>query len=142
MSHSLAKIDGKFYKKCKVVMLPTEKKSIIGGIVKRSVDNKLVLHTDVTQWHGINQHLYILSDEEIKEGDWKYNSKLDFIWKHNRLNKAQELKNICHPETRKIIASTDVNLNLPVPSNVFLSIYCEKGGIDEVFVEYVKKHTK
>lgn len=56
--------------KYKVVMLPTEKASKI--CLNRST-NKLDLDT-TSIYNSIQkfQHLYILSDEEIKEGDWIY----------------------------------------------------------------------
>ncbi len=60
-------------KKCKVLLLPTNEKATIGSIVTRPSDNRMaivnVLTKDDTQ-PCIHQHLYFLSDEEIKEGDW------------------------------------------------------------------------
>jgi hypothetical protein len=49
----------------KIHVLPTDKPSRL--ILRK--DNKLVLRTPITQWHGRNQNIYITSDEEIKEGD-------------------------------------------------------------------------
>ena len=45
----------------------TEEKTLL---VLRLVDNKLVLHTPITQWHGVNQYVHITSDEEVKAWDW------------------------------------------------------------------------
>ena len=45
----------------------TEEKTLL---VLREVDNKLVLHTPITQWHGVNQYVHITSDEEVKAWDW------------------------------------------------------------------------
>ena len=46
---------------------PTEEKTLL---VLREADNKLVLHTPITQWHGVNQYVHITSDEEVKAWDW------------------------------------------------------------------------
>ena len=45
----------------------TEEKTLL---VLRLVDNKLVLHTPITRWHGVNQYVHITSDEEVKPLDW------------------------------------------------------------------------
>lgn len=74
----------------KVVMLPTEKASHIHFVTPKDnigdnyekVNGKLVplktnklLYTDNTTEYGFPpQHLYIISDDEIKEGDWVYDS--------------------------------------------------------------------
>jgi hypothetical protein len=50
-----------------IFLSPTEQPS---KLVLREVDNKLVLHTPITRWHGVNQYVYITSDEEIREDDW------------------------------------------------------------------------
>lgn len=57
----------------KVVMLPTEKASdgvmwLNNNTIKPSLE---IYFNKLSNWAG--QHLYILSDEEIKEGDWFYN---------------------------------------------------------------------
>ena len=59
-----------------------------------------------------NVHLYILSDDEIKEGDWKYHEKIGYVWKHQREGKGlpEELKSVVSTGTKKVIATTDPNL--------------------------------
>ena len=52
-------------------LIATDKPS---KLVLRNADNKLVRHTPITKWHSVNQHIYITSDEEIKRGDWFYNT--------------------------------------------------------------------
>lgn len=130
------------YVKSKVVMLPTEKAT---RIATRKTDNKLIYSPDfIASDNCINQNLYFLSDEEIKEGDWMYDSKLNIIIQY------KSYKDGC----KKIIATTDTSLKfqfyrgyehtvnpirenpLPKPSNEFLKKYCELGGIEEVLVEY------
>src|SRR5690606_18946949 len=108
--------------------------------------------------NAIFQHLYILSNEEIKEGDWCildlgiFNKpvKVISVREDNPIFKVKIDGGIARLEKlRKIIATTDSSLNeqdrfngksweklLPRPSNEFLKKYCELGGIDEVLVEY------
>lgn len=109
------------FKRTKVVMLPTEKSS---DIILRTRDN--VIHQRKyygTAWEDMGdvyQHLYFLSDDEIKEGDWYVNFKVneknwdeiipDRVCKAD-LNKTNEFK--VHPYSKyckKIIATTDKNL--------------------------------
>ena len=161
------------FKKSKVVMLPTQK-AIKGQIIQYKEDTKLINDEIVPKGQlgyaafEINandrfqpQHIYFLSDEIIKEGDWIYVTKEHFktrIFKCEPIPFKEEVwvnenKDIC----KKIIASTDPFLNrkweeregeqfagfvphLPRPSDSFIKKYCERvGGIDEVMVEY-KEH--
>lgn len=57
------------YKKVNVVMLPTNEKAIPRDLVLSVNNNLRLLDVDKTG-NFTKQHLYILSDEEIKEGDW------------------------------------------------------------------------
>lgn len=107
-----------------------------------------------------NYHLYIISDEEIKEGDWFLNITKNTIHQCNEVN-----NNICSGlnhgeyhgkfECRKIIASTDSNLMLrfndgsgfytcPQPSQEFIDKYINeynKGNVvTDVLVEYILEH--
>lgn len=104
MNNSIIQIDGKFYKKCKIVLLPTEKAKL---------------------------HFFTLSDKEIKEGDWVFDTIINSFFPCSTIK--QNFDNC-----KKIIATTDPELKLPRISNDFLKAYCEKGGIDEVLVEYEK----
>lgn len=134
------------FKRTRVVMLPTEKSNLfiinkeklsystIGGKVHKS---------DIYQ----PQHLYIISDDKLKDGDWCYDTHPKAEMKinqwQNSYNKIESLITHC----QKIIATTDKSLDfapfggqpiliLPEPSQGFIKKYCEKGGIDEVMVEY------
>ena len=81
----------------KIVMLPTEMSNIV-------LDNNKLRLTPYAG-HGFDpQHLYELSNDKINDGDWKYNPLLKHVWKHNRKGKDN---NVIHPETRKIISTTD-----------------------------------
>ena len=139
------------FKKCKVVMLPTNQKSRLfkaGGslhYLSHAVD-------DGEGWRS-PQHLYIISDDEITSkkllntndyyyirnhyNEWyvgKFNGvSFDFI--NNDGNFDSNLF-VC----KKIIATTDVSLGLPQPSQQFIQKYIEeynKGNvITDVLVEY------
>lgn len=99
------------------------------------------------------QHLYITSDDEIKESDWVYNKVQKTVFKAD----ASFMKLIGNSlsTNHKIIATTDKSLlssnsiphprggnskqmvgTLPQPSQAFIEKYCKEGGIDEVLVEY------
>lgn len=136
-------------KEIKVVMLPTEKASWViedkkGKLhmpILRPLSRHDLLRANPANHDNIPQHLYFLSDEEIKEGDW-------IIWE----NKVVKAINTSYWSAKKIIATTDESLRwhqdneiqiidtyhckFPRPSNEFLKKYCELGGIDKVLVEY------
>lgn len=144
-------------KKVKVVMLPTDEVSNIFYLKENSRYKNKIEYSENNPKHWVThlgwqyQHLYFLSDEEIKEGDWYYDSgDENFICK--AFSNTKSLYN-----RQKIIATTDeslyyekeswfssskslsdnkVKIYLPRPSNEFLKAYCKAGGIDEVEVEY------
>lgn len=130
-------------KKCKVLLLPTNEKASL----KLGQNGLLVNNTLGYDSHFTNQHLYFLSNEEIKEGDWMYNperepSILQCVGKGSLRG------------WKKIIATTDKSLSftwrdnkndlhiyhLPQPSQSFIEKFVEeynKGNqITEVMVEY------
>lgn len=126
-------------------MLPTEDKT---HIVTRNSDNTLIYHNNLVSnkefVHLKGQHLYITSDDEIKEGDY-YLELFGGKWKLYKQSKDK----LCYSSARKIIATTDeslnfknsgnqhpYNLNLPQIPQSFIEKYCELGGINEVLVEY------
>lgn len=98
-----------------------------------------------------NQHLYILSDEEIKKGDWfiannaprlclkidKDNTNYPYVTKQGK-----DVVNHSRHWNRVILASTDKSLALPELEQDFIKKYCGKGGIDEVMVDYEKEYVK
>lgn len=149
-------------KKCWVFLIPTKNASKISLDVG---NRKLFLGDDVTCLNDlyINQHLYITSDDEIKEGDWCVDMMpddegiiRDVIYQHKK-----GLQYLDTSTKRKIIATTDRSLvtkifshfsqdlmkvsvykdiHLPQPSESFIQKYIEsynKGEIiKEVMVEY------
>lgn len=148
MTKSIINVDGKFYKKSKVAMLPTEKASNIKLVPKGEYDgiNNKILKKDIlyyveeaTPYGYPSQHLYILSDDEILVDDWVYTKNHEtqkFVIEKIADNyTALVSKKIA----KKIIASNDPELKLPRPKDSFIKKYCELGGIDEVLVEYEDK---
>lgn len=136
-------------------MLPTDKATAAILVNLRSgnlyCDKQEDYHhlIKLKDWRG--RHLYIVTDDEIKEGDWYY-------WVIT--NTVQQFKSVDgdkpSDDCKKIIATTDTELTgikqeweefegdwhksnklgLPQPSQAFIEKYCKVGGIDEVEVEY------
>lgn len=139
-------------RKCQVVMLPTNGKALINNQLYLSMDSnpmKLGLtsraFTSGENFNKIPQHLYITSDEEIKEGEYGIDIRDNKIFKCERLLSnhyecgiLQYQKSYCH----KIIATTD---------NLRLICKDEFGGIDNQFFpqppqqfieDYIKEYNK
>jgi hypothetical protein len=139
-------------KRITVVMLPTNEKTnlfIDKGQLLYFPDHK----RSYVEWKDVQyQHLYFLSDEEIKEGDW-------YIWwtigTSVQFGTVIQAKNgmLAKAARAKIIATTDSSLQdfnfdpekklgnyLPQPSQSFLEVFVKeynKGNvIKEVMVEY------
>jgi len=156
-------------RKCKVVMLATDDDcNLTLGL------NNLLVHHNYTRSaiqnrneDYINQHLYILSDEEIKEGDWFVclNAK---VLQAKQITKSGDIlpteswgaaMSFFPPrECKKIISTTDFLLGkpyskdnmlmssrLPQPSQSFTKKYVTEYNKDniitEVLVEYENVNT-
>lgn len=144
-------------KKCKVVMLPTEDKS---GTIWKTPSGQLI-HTHVSGKYKNKytpQHLYIVSDDEIEEGDWCLTLNSKSVIKANRplLDLIEEGDKMVGRNHKKIIATTDISLIVSDPNNLydprsktgyephslpqipdwFINNYCANNGIDEVEVNY------
>jgi len=131
-------------KKHKIVMLPTErgetelykgKKSKV--LVKSS--HRRLKEDPLDNWEP--QHLHILSDDEIKEGDWCYahnavNDKIMNKWTKETLKK--------YPETakawKKIIATTDPKLKKPGGLNINKHFNYPIPQIPQSLIEHYVKH--
>lgn len=136
-----------------IVMLPSEGPSMI---LFDTVGNELVYNPPVPQEKTVNvkpQHLYILSDEEIKEGDWCIQG---FLSPDEPFQVSEgNIKTAIASKAKKIIATTDPNLfvnvknhltsseglmvNVPQIPKSFIEEYCKAGGIEDVLVEYTTK---
>lgn len=137
--------------KAKIVMLPRSK-----GQNKSSI--KLYqgeLFYDFEHFmsgDAAHQHLYVITDEITKGGDWFYNKYDHKIGQYGIRQKPEQ-----SPYVSKIIATTDVSLKIPsgepyesqdlmksviyptkempqIP-NSFIKNYCKAGGIKKVLVE-------
>lgn len=144
------------FKRAQVIMLPTENKTYIGKFLEN--EPYLALYSWYLKSLNIKeqrqgQHLYIISDDEIKEGDWCLNENNNIF---------QYIGGLLLPTDKKIIATTDTSLKyfidskgnkseheltkngyiefLPQPSQQFIEKYIEsynKGNIiTDVLVEY------
>ena len=170
------------FKRAQVVMLPTNEKPIKGQILRRHIwkeDPKLecdslwlynntvtidnlkqytTLNSSFTDWYKAfePQHLYIISDDEIKEDDWFIGDNISI--KQCTLNNGGNINfkggwYSGSTNCKKIIATTDTSLNyetpfygmdadnnFPTPSQQFITKYIEeynKGNIiADVLVEY------
>jgi hypothetical protein len=133
------------FKRTKVVMLSTNEKASLllgtskgGRLIKsnRGVSNSA---------HLKNQHLYLLSDDEINEGDWFLEKGLRISIFPNYLTDTNECKKIIATTDKLRVITKDEfsgvdNQHLPQPSESFLQkfIYAYNNGdpITEVMVEY------
>lgn len=116
---------------CKVVMIATEK---TGNILKSNSDGEIM-------WSSIPtlpdvaltpQHLYFVSEQEIKEVEWVFNKNTQSIY---RIVKRP----IIEGEV-KIIATTDPSLGLPLIGQPFVEAYVKaQGKIKEVNLELIKR---
>lgn len=164
--------NGRYYQEAEVVMLATKENPTPISIGNKS--NIMDFHQFLFgKKEGIYnnhtfQHLYILSDDDTKEGDWcidKYNQIWQFL--DNCLigfdadkNKRFRTDNVEGHKVKKIIATTDESLEirfenhndfdsifkLPRPSDSFIRKFIEeynKGNqITKVLVEYINNSEK
>lgn len=145
------------FKKCKVVMLPTNEKAKVGA------DNWYLPKTKTLIINNIVSHLYITSDEEIKEGDWfiielfkvdgtsdglhvEQATFIEDVWINKGIIARRHSGNC-----KKVIATTDrltIDIGIdswiiPQPSQSFIEEYVQeynKGNIiTDVMIEYSYK---
>lgn len=134
------------FNKAQVIMLPTENEG--KGIYLNPVPSINKIHYwDMRISNSyISQHLYIISNDEIKEGDYCIDTSI------NRLNQVRQLFDYSNKACKKIIATTDTSLNkdiyknidgfdrfieygLPQPSQQFITNYIESYNKCEVITD-------
>lgn len=146
-------------KKAYIIMLPNIHGSYNSGLYLDS-NNKLHPH-NVTNG-GRQQHLYVLSDEAVKDGEWCFEMHNGdsqainpIIWIDEMGNKwyLRKMNMNCSandPECKKLIATTDTSLRIPIdaimtkalPSltkifiNKFIAEYNQYNLIFDVMIEY------
>jgi len=104
-------INGKQYQECDVVMLETSKTNNLNDIVLNPDKTRLATLNPLTvdsKQPCTNQHLYILSNDEIKEGDWYLDLKLNELFSKSN----PQISNI--EWQKKVIATTDTSLEINI----------------------------
>jgi hypothetical protein len=152
--------DNKIYKKCKVVMLlcNDDENASPSNMYYRKSTGKLYYGSHAMSKDIFNLNIYILSDEEIKEGDYHIATRIIDQCGLKSLaytdkEQLQAIKEI--GGAMKVISTTDnsIKINkrtlisnergsitteyLPKPSEFFKQKFCEMNGkINEVLVEF------
>jgi len=140
------------FKRAQCILLPTNKaeNALVKSAGKLYFFKGYFTQDYLQSMNKASFHLYLLSDDEIKEGDWYYNSRLKQIFQAIR-NSGYSKKT----DDYKIIATTDTSLieniemigtgstylfKLPQPSQQFIEKYIESYNagqvINDVLVEY------
>lgn len=151
------------FKPAKVIMLHSKYESKILKLENSLLFNNITTKYDVKSLdkNECFQHLYIISDDKIKDGDWFYDSLDDRVSKAERVDENVYTifcKDNCSrlKYCKKIIATTDTSLiigytvdfnskeiYLPQPSQQFIEKYIESynksEAIIDVLVEYETK---
>lgn len=137
------------FKKCKVVILDAKNST---GLAFSFKTNELFISVfdSLNYKECIYKHLYILSDDEIKEGDYVFEverrrigkvSKSEInekgIWDLKIKTEKYEYYPVNIP--KKIIASTDFSLGILYLDKNFIKQYVEANGFNEILVEYKNK---
>ena len=110
-----------------MVMLPTDEKAKSGDLMKYPSGDIHIWNIGVTS-NNFKHQLNILSDDEIKIGDWYFNFINKITW--------QKKTEAVGKNDKKIIASTDKTLNVLEIPEEFIKEYCKRGGVNEVMVGY------
>jgi len=126
-------INNKNYQECDVVMLHTTTKSRIKRYEGFLKDRHLVLDRTPHKGRGNgvfrSQHLYILTNDEIKEGDWYKYPNQNGVWCNNE-------GTVPNRDARKIIATTDSSLKTKVEQSGENAWYNLIPQIPQQFIEY------
>jgi hypothetical protein len=112
-----------------VHLLPTDKPSRLFDFMTALVLTDKVSPND----SGTNHHIYITSDEEIKEGDWVY-CNID-----NTIDIASDRTNYHRNEFEKIILTTDQDLikdGVQAIDDKFLEWFVKNPSYEEIKAEY------
>lgn len=124
--------------KRKVIMLSTNDKA---APILSYLDDKGLIYFPQDEWNNkdlTKRHLYITSDEEIKEGDWFLSMFSNHILYNVKSDNNDDYPNVSG--YKKIIATTNKSLGLPEPSIGFIKKFIERynagNPITEVTVDY------
>lgn len=122
----------KNYIECRPVILPTQDIIEQPGLRKSRKMGILSIGTLQGSLGNIweSQHLYLVSDREIKEGDW------DYLPSTGKIRKRHSLTYTYIPGERLVEATTDKSLGLPLIPQSFIEEYVQKQGkIDKVKIK-------
>jgi len=127
--------------KCQVKILPTSISSIY-----QEEDGSLHVDKILKSYGGVNHyHFNILSNEEIKMGDFILTDENKII-RANCFGKFSLSEKFIYPSSKKIIATTDESLALPLIPNTFIkeNLFFNKNRLDfnEAVVEYEVENIK
>lgn len=117
---------------CRPVMVPASRESESRKFLLKDKEGTLAITSDhhvwkISGWKEYKvQHLYLVSDGEIKKYEWFYASDRRSIYK-NEWDNASALKEE-FPFYHKIEASTDTLLGLPLIPQSFVEKYASKQG--------------
>ena len=119
--NKLKEINGKYYQECEIVMLASDKNLKIGDLglsannILWNIKESNFKEADVL-YECVPQHLYFLSNGEIKLGDWYFDDCLD---KPRKCLTDDKQYWSVRKDYKKIIATTDT------------SLLCNNDGIDK-----------
>ncbi len=140
-------------KRAQVIMLPNNKSttSILKSGITGKLDGLPFLKENKSDFYC---DLYIISDDEIKEGDWCLNISKNIIYQKDKLPMDIMWKKIIATTDTSLTLSSTTNYNgksiifdnyikLPQPSQQFITKYIEEYNksniITDVLVEYENK---
>ncbi len=102
-------------KKCEIEMLSTREKAPLVLLT----DRKLIDQNSIMGFiDGMNQHLYVTSDDKITKGDNVYDMFATRIFKVDNVQDAEVYNKSEY--FKKVVISTDKNLGLPTLSRGFI----------------------
>lgn len=141
--NNLIAVAEKVYKECKAILLESDEKAKSGDLFINGMFN-ICQYSNYDKPNRMynSQHIYIVSDDKIKEGDWCWNQ-----YKGNSEICIGRVGKDRHKSMIKIIATTDPSLiyttenliNIPLPklSETFIKEFIAKQGrVNETWVEY------
>jgi hypothetical protein len=158
------------FKRKKVIMLPTvesqgdfSKERLYPCILKyswmfdKNQKGKLTFVNCNIRTPTQLQHLYIISDDEIKEGNYVYDSYKDSVYQATKVV-IHNMKSLDYKQyLNKIVATTDTSLTedkrtiitglmgkpniLPQPSQQFIEKYIESYNKDEVITDVLVEYS-
>ena len=123
-------------------VLPTDKPS---RLWVNNLRRRLELDKDVLIGSNTAQHIYITSDEEIKEGDWLFSTitnnlfkadSIEYLESHNMIEDFDKSFYINSKYAKKIILTTDQPLDgVQAIDDEFLEWFVKNPSCEEVSVE-------